>query len=349
MILTDDLAKTKAFYLDRLGCTSRFDLPNYLQVQFRDEDGPELCFMLPSVAPELGIEPKAFDGAGVVVSIPVDDVDETYARYSKRDVPIVSPPKDRPWQWRSFVCRDRTASCWISSGRSRKLPQGMRRADRLFRIVSLLRGRRSVTAAQLAERLQVSERTIYRDVADLVASGVGIQGEAGVGYRLDKGFDLPSLMFNVREVQALVLGARMVQAWADDELRAAASAALDEIEAVLPAERKGSIQQTALFSIGFVVPDIVRKRFAIFRGAIEARKKVAVVYEAPDKPATRRTIRPLGLYFWGGTWTVGAYCELRQDHRSFRLDRMENVRVTDDVFELVSPVTLADFVKAAKG
>src|SRR5258706_10182312 len=94
----------------------------------------------------------------------------------------------------------------------------MRRADRLFRIIQRLRRKRAVTAAELAEALEVSERTIYRDVQDLVLSGVPIQGEAGVGYALARGFDLPPLMFDEEELEALVLGARMVQSWAGPEL-----------------------------------------------------------------------------------------------------------------------------------
>ncbi|MEE9264479.1 MAG: HTH domain-containing protein, partial [Vicinamibacteria bacterium] len=99
------------------------------------------------------------------------------------------------------------------------MPARMRRADRLFQIVQMLRRRRLTTAAQLAERLEVSERTVYRDIRDLSASGVPILGEAGVGYRLGKDFDLPPLMFSGEEVQALVLGARMVESWGDSELR----------------------------------------------------------------------------------------------------------------------------------
>jgi len=224
----------------------------------------------------------------------------------------------------------------------------MRRADRLFQIVSLLRGRRSLTAAQLAERLEVSERTIYRDIADLSLSGVPVQGEAGVGYRLDKGFDLPPLMFDLHEIQALVLGARMVEAWSDDALRAAAKSALDKIAAVLPAERRGSIEQTALFSLGFHVPDRVREQVGLLRGAIAQRRRVSIDYAVPDGARSARVIRALGLYFWGGSWTVGAWCELRQDYRSFRLDRIESLSLLDDTFELASPVTLEEFVAAMR-
>src|SRR5262245_3595483 len=216
----------------------------------------------------------------------------------------------------------------------------MRRADRLFRIVQLLRGRRFLTAAQLGERLEVSERTVYRDIADLTASGARILGEAGVGYRLDRGFDLPPLMFDADEIQALVLGARMVEAWGDLELREAARAALEKIHAVLPGERRASLEQTALFSLGFHVTPAVRAHVGQLRKAITDRKKLALVYEAAPDAVTERTIRPLGLYFWGGTWTVGGWCELRADYRNFRLDRIRQAVTLPEQFSHESPVTL---------
>src|SRR5690242_8621634 len=116
----------------------------------------------------------------------------------------------------------------------------MRRADRLFKIVQHLRRRRTVvTAADLARELEVSERTIYRDMADLLASGVPIEGEAGVGYRLPRGaFDLPPLMFTEDEIEALVLGARVAKGWGDVALARAAEDVLSKIEAVLPAKLK---------------------------------------------------------------------------------------------------------------
>src|SRR5688500_17289159 len=134
----------------------------------------------------------------------------------------------------------------------------MRRADRLFQIVSLLRRRRFTTAAWLGERLEVSERTVYRDVAGLSRSGVAVEGEAGVGYRLGKDCELPPLMFNREEIQALVLGARTVEAWADDDLRKAVRSALDKVEAALPATTRGEVEQTALFALGLKLEPATR-------------------------------------------------------------------------------------------
>lgn len=106
LIMTESLAATRAFYVERLGCSAVFDMPDYLQIRFGSADGPELCFMKPSNAPALGAEPAVFDGRGLVVSVPVDGVDGRFRELRKNDVPIVSEPTDRPWKWRSFVCRD---------------------------------------------------------------------------------------------------------------------------------------------------------------------------------------------------------------------------------------------------
>lgn len=222
----------------------------------------------------------------------------------------------------------------------------MRRADRLFQIVQILRRRRLTTAAYLAERLEVSERTIYRDIADLGRSGVPILGEAGVGYQIDRNFDLPPLMFNVEEIQALVLGARMVESWGDDALKSAARAVLDKVEAVLPAKERARVRDTALFSLSFHVPEQARKTMGLVRRGVDERRKVSFRYTDRKGSGSRRTVRPLGLYFWGSTWTLGAWCDLREDFRNFRLDRIEQPRLLKETFALEPPVTLADYVRA---
>lgn len=222
----------------------------------------------------------------------------------------------------------------------------MRRADRLFQIVSLLRRKRFVTAAWLAQRLEVSERTIYRDVRDLIGSGVPIEGEAGVGYRLGKDFDLPPMMFNVDEIEALVLGARMVEVWGDDDLRRAARSVLDKTEAVLPPKLRPRVHDTALFALSLRDSASVRAIMGPIRRAVGERRKLSLRYRDAEEQRSERVVRPLGLYFWGMTWTLGAWCELRQDFRNFRLDRIDEVELREESFELVPPVTLEDFVRA---
>lgn len=224
----------------------------------------------------------------------------------------------------------------------------MRRADRLFSIVLELRRRPVTTAAQLAGHVEVSVRTIYRDIADLIASGIPIEGEAGVGYRLGTGFELPPLMFTVAEVQALVLGARMVEAWGDAQLRAAARAALGKVEAVLPATERRHIADTALFALSFWVPERDQRMLGSVREAIDDRRRLHVVYSTEEGDVSDRVIRPLGLFFWGRTWTVAAWCELRQAHRSFRVDRIDAAAALPDRFALEPPVTLDDYMATVR-
>ncbi len=220
----------------------------------------------------------------------------------------------------------------------------MRRADRLFQIVQRLRRRRGVvTAAELAEALAVSERTIYRDVRDLMLSGVPVQGEAGVGYALPKGFDLPPLMFSEEEIEALVLGARIVQAWSDPELSRAAGEVLAKVEDVLPARLRERVPDATLFAPQFHVRGQATAGMAPLRVAIRERKKVRFAYQDRAQSPSERTVQPLGLFYWGTTWSLGAWCELRRDFRNFRLDRMQGLRVLDEPFEVVSGRGLSDF------
>ena len=198
----------------------------------------------------------------------------------------------------------------------------MRRADRLFRIVQHLRGRRLTTAAFLAGRLGVSLRTVYRDVRDLSLSGVPIEGEAGVGYRLRAGFDVPPLMFTLNEIEALAVGARMVEAWGGPVLAESARTAIEKIVAALPAERRVAVEQTRLYAPAFHVDGKAMQLLETVRGAIGARRVLRLDYrDAGGKPSARE-VWPLGLYFWGGAWTVGAWCESRSDFRNFRVDRI---------------------------
>ena len=222
----------------------------------------------------------------------------------------------------------------------------MRRADRLFRIVQRLRKQRGVTTAlQLAEALEVSERTVYRDVRDLLLSGVPIQGEAGVGYALDRSYELPPLMFDEEEIEALALGARIVRAWADPRLARAAEEALQKIEAVLPPRLREKLSEAALFAPDFHVKAQMRSGLTELRAAVKEQRKVRFRYQDKAQAGSERTVEPLGLYYWGSTWTLAAYCELRQGFRNFRLDRIASLSVTQDRFEKVPGHTLADFLE----
>jgi predicted DNA-binding transcriptional regulator YafY len=228
----------------------------------------------------------------------------------------------------------------------------MRRADRLFEIIQHLRRRstRSAAAApvrarDIGEALGVSERTIYRDIRDLMASGVPIQGEAGVGYVLRAGFDLPPLMFKEAELEALVLGARIVRSWADPELADAAANVIAKVEAVIPERLREFMADTALVAPSGHWSEPVDLDITEVRRAIRTRSKVSFTYIDEEGRRTERTVRPLCLAFFGQIWLLAAWCELRLDFRSFRLDRMQSFTVADERFANDAGRTLRDFLK----
>ncbi len=225
----------------------------------------------------------------------------------------------------------------------------MRRADRLFRIVQFLRRGRLLTARKLAEKLQVSQRTIYRDVRDLQLSGMPIEGEAGVGYTLRHDLDLPPLTFTAHELTALVLGARLVQAWGGASSVAAANDALMRIEAVLPVEMRERLDSILLYAPGLRMKQAQRERLDILHDACLARRAVGFDYIREDGVPSQRIVRPLGLYFFSGVWTLASWCELRDDFRVFRIDRMQEVRVHDRTFAPKRGQRLEDFVRKVKG
>lgn len=201
----------------------------------------------------------------------------------------------------------------------------MRRADRLFQIVQHLRGGRLVTARQLGESLGVSERTIYRDIADLSASGVPIEGAAGVGYVLRKGFDLPPLMFTSEEIVALITGARLLQAYGGEQHVRAAEEALAKISAVLPESVRRQAEAVPIHVMAVATTGLQRDRFDLINGAIADERRLELTYLDGSGTETRRTVQPLGLIRWDDRWTLVAWCERREDFRDFRLDRISAV------------------------
>ena len=224
----------------------------------------------------------------------------------------------------------------------------MRRADRLFEIIQHLRRKPTVRARDLGESLEVSERTIYRDIRDLIASGVPIEGEAGVGYVLRAGFDLPPLMFKETEIEALVLGARIVESWADNELAEAATDAIAKIEAVIPERLRGFMANTALLAPPMHFMEPITFDLAELRRAVRGQIKVHFRYTDVIGQPSERTVRPLSLAYFGPVWVLAAWCELRTDFRTFRLDRMEGFAVTGDRFRPEPGKTLHDFLKRSQ-
>lgn len=219
----------------------------------------------------------------------------------------------------------------------------MRRADRLFRLLLRLRRGRVTTAARLAEELEVSERTVYRDIAELARAGIPITGEAGVGYRL-QGFDLPPLMFDREEIEALVFGARVVEGWGDEGLARAAGEALAKIEAALPRAKAALVEETRLYAPIHGEKPGERLPLGALRGAVAERRKVTLCYRDERGTASERTVRPLALAFYPPIWLLISWCELRQDFRNFRLDRITTFELRPELFAAEAGKTLADFL-----
>lgn len=223
----------------------------------------------------------------------------------------------------------------------------MRRADRLFDIIEFLRRhKRVVTAAELAEVLEVSVRTIYRDVADLQASRVPIEGEAGLGYMLRSGYELPPLMFSEDEIEALVFGARMVRAWGDQSFTQSADAALAKIRAVLPA-RLNEVADASRITVAKSRTEdkaAFNAHLTPIRRAIRERRKLDINYDSLADASTARRIRPLGLAFFGPFWMLASWCELRRDFRTFRIERITTLKVTSETFRDEPGKTMEDFL-----
>jgi predicted DNA-binding transcriptional regulator YafY len=221
----------------------------------------------------------------------------------------------------------------------------MRRADRLFEIVQLLRRKKSTRAADLAAHLEVSERTIYRDISDMVSRGVPIDGEAGVGYILRPGFDLPPLMFNENEIEALLLGARIVQSWADPELAPAAATVMDKVAAVSPASLRQQLELVRLWAPADHARETITIDQATLRHAIRDQRKIRFTNQDLDGRLTERVARPLIMAFYGPVWLLAAWCELRKGFRVFRIDRMSAFSTLETKFEAEPGKTAEEFLK----
>jgi len=224
----------------------------------------------------------------------------------------------------------------------------LRRADRLFQIVQILRNRRLVTAQTLAERLEVSKRTIYRDIQDLSLSGIPVEGEAGVGYVLRHSLDMPPLMFNEDEIQAIVFGARMVKTWGGKQLADAAQNAIEKIEGVLPQTLRHLSHQSHVYALPYDFGHVSFENLDVLRNAINRKVSIEFDYQRPDGALSSRKVNPLALYFWGKVWTLTSWCHLRNGFRNFRIDRMDNIVAEENAYTVKSGQTLDDYIELMK-
>ena len=224
----------------------------------------------------------------------------------------------------------------------------MRRTDRLFELIQILRDGRLHTARDMAERMEVSTRTLWRDMATLIASGLPVEGERGVGYILREPITMPPLTLTPDELQALTLGLQLVSRGADPSLIRAAESLLGKVSAVLPARLLDGVgQETWVFPGDEALA--AARHLPTLRRAIRLHERVVIDYVDGSGTTSDRPVRPLLLEFWGRVWTLAAWCETRGDFRSFRVDRIEQLHPTGEPFSDAPGTTLADWQRLQGG
>ena len=206
----------------------------------------------------------------------------------------------------------------------------MRRAERLFRLVSELRARGVCRAEDLAAYFEISVRTVYRDIAHLQGSGLPIEGEAGVGYLLRPGFDLPAMTFTFEQLDALAMGLSFVEVAGDTALSEAAQEVRAKLQASLPEPEKRKLENAPLFASrrdGRAAPSM-----KVIRRAIRERNILRLCYADADGSLSDRKVRPLAIWAFTEGWLFAGWCELRKDFRAFRLDRIVALEDTGERF-----------------
>ena len=226
----------------------------------------------------------------------------------------------------------------------------MTKSERLFQLVLLLRSRRTaITAEAIAEAMGVSVRTVYRDVQALVLSGVPVEGEPGVGYMIRPANHLPPLIFTPDELQALLVGNRMVQAFTDRELALGARSAELKIRSILTDHLKQHAEQQPYRIPILESDDGLREIHGKLRRACEQRQKIRAVYRDERQDKSERTIWPLGIVGWTGKWTLLAWCELRGAYRNFRFDRFESLELLEENFKPTDNISIAHYLQSVIG
>jgi predicted DNA-binding transcriptional regulator YafY len=209
----------------------------------------------------------------------------------------------------------------------------MRRADRLFDIVQTLRAAgQPLTAAALADKLEVTVRTVYRDIAALQASRVPIEGAPGLGYVLRRGFDLPPLMFTADEIDAIAVGARHVRRLRDPKLQQAAESVLAKVTAIVPETLQSYVRAPPFYVSEGSAPPLTGVDLAKIRDAIRSRRKISIAYVDGENRRSTRTIWPIAMAYYVDVTVIAGWCELRDAFRHFRADRVRSAQILDERF-----------------
>ncbi|MGI9393416.1 MAG: helix-turn-helix transcriptional regulator [Boseongicola sp.] len=221
----------------------------------------------------------------------------------------------------------------------------MRRPDRLFELIQIMRDGRLHRGKDMAERLGVSLRTIYRDMDTLIASGLPVEGERGLGYMMTAPITLPPINLTLTELEALHLGLSVVAKAADDELKDAARTLTEKVDSLLPEDRAAPATGWGFAVYPFAAAAHGFMHMAPLRAAIRSRRKVDITYATTNEPDTRHTLRPLQMEYWGRVWSLTSWCEMQGGFQVFRVDRIQTLDVSFETFEEEPGKTLADYLQ----
>lgn len=220
----------------------------------------------------------------------------------------------------------------------------MRKIDRQFEIIQMLRGKRLRTAEYIADELGISVRTVYRDIQGLIGSKIPIEGERGVGYVIRQSIEIPPMHFKPLELRAIELGINLVKTLADKQLSEAAEEVLVKIKDALPTYIKDKNYEP-IVHIYYKSDDVARTLLSKFRTALDEKRKILVHYTNEKNENSSRIIRPLGIEYWGKVFTLTSWCELKEDFRVFRIDRIKFCEITGDNFENEQGKSYKDYIQ----
>ncbi len=222
-----------------------------------------------------------------------------------------------------------------------------RKADKLFQLTNLIRARQPITAERIAAEMSMSVRTVYRYIDDLSVSGIPIYGTTGIGYQLHDNFELPPLNLTERELEALLLGVKMVAGWTGEELADSAHSLAKKVAAVVPRSMLDGYNDV-IFAPDFMHSESHRKTWETVHHAIKNSDEIKIEYLSLAEEQSSRTVCPLGLVYWGGKWTLASWCKKQQDFRNFRTDRITDIKTTDKQFVKTEKICLNAFMQAVK-